>query len=38
MEENEIFAIETFASTGTGDLKFMPNVTHYMQKNNDTKK
>ncbi len=37
MEENEIFAIETFASTGTGDLKFMPNVTHYMQKNNDTK-
>jgi methionyl aminopeptidase len=37
MEENEIFAIETFASTGTGDLKIMPNITHYMQKNNDTK-
>jgi methionyl aminopeptidase len=37
MEENEIFAIETFASTGTGDLKIMPNVTHYMQKNNDDK-
>jgi methionyl aminopeptidase len=37
MEENEIFAIETFASTGTGDLKMLPNITHYMQKNNDTK-
>ena len=37
MVENEIFAIETFASTGTGDLKMLPNITHYMQKNNDTK-
>jgi methionyl aminopeptidase len=37
MQENEIFAIETFASTGTGDLKMLPNITHYMQKNNDTK-
>ncbi len=37
MEENEIFAIETFASTGTGDLKMLPNITHYMQKNNDAK-
>ena len=37
MEENEIFAIETFASTGTGHLKMLPNITHYMQKNNDSK-
>jgi len=35
MEENEIFAIETFASTGSGELINYPNITHYKQKKFD---
>jgi methionyl aminopeptidase len=35
MLENEIFAIETFASTGTGNLLYCDNITHYKQIKND---
>jgi methionyl aminopeptidase len=35
MEENEIYAIETFASTGSGNLINLNNITHYKQKKND---
>lgn len=35
MEENEIYAIETFASTGTGDLMNLGNITHYKQNKFD---
>ena len=34
-EENEIYAIETFASTGTGDLMNLGNITHYKQNKFD---
>jgi methionyl aminopeptidase len=37
MLENEIFAIETFASTGSGNLINYPNITHYKQKKFDKK-
>jgi len=35
MEENEIYAIETFASTGTGDLMNLNEITHYKQNKFD---
>ena len=35
MEENEIYAIETFASTGSGNLINLNNISHYKQKKND---
>jgi methionyl aminopeptidase len=35
MEENEIYAIETFASTGTGNLINLDSITHYKQKRLD---
>lgn len=37
MEEDEIYAIETFASTGTGYLMNLDNVTHYKQNKFDNK-
>jgi methionyl aminopeptidase len=35
MEENEIYAIETFASTGTGNITNYTNTTHYKQNKFD---